>query len=250
MDSRRSWRSRVYSLSEDPSPPDPTTLTDKDRASLYVDMWKQTVTVQQHFNDIEWRIRGLALTAATFSVGAAGLAVNNGHPFPGAVILAVGLVLWYAFYFVDRYWYHPLLVASVLQGHAVEDKIEQVGLPGAALTRAISAGSPIDRPRVIRLFTRKNNRDTQLRSEGKLVWFYRIGALALAGAAIGFLMAALHGAFLADSRETPPTIVQIEPPFPAPETSTATPSPTPTPQPTPSLKPDSRPGTPAPATTR
>lgn len=142
-----------------PESPDSPNMTEKERATLYVEMWKQTITVQQHFNDIEWRIRGLALTAATFSVGAAGLAVNNGHPLPGAVILVVGLVLWYAFYFVDRYWYHPLLIASVMQGHKVETKIEECGLPDAALTKAISAGSPINRPKLIRAFTKKANKN-------------------------------------------------------------------------------------------
>ncbi|AZZ82289.1 hypothetical protein C5O27_15425 [Gordonia alkanivorans] len=173
-------------------------------------MWKHTVTVQQHFNDIEWRIRGLALTAATFSVGAAGLSVNNGHALAGALILGVGIILWYAFYFVDRYWYHPLLIASVLQGHKIEAKIEECGLPDAALTKAISAGSPIDRPNVIRTFTRKVNRGEKLRSEGKLVWFYRIGFLGLASAAIILGVAGLADAVPVDSPKDSPAIVKID----------------------------------------
>lgn len=32
-------------------------LTAHERVGHYIEMWKQTVTVQQHFNDIEWRIR-------------------------------------------------------------------------------------------------------------------------------------------------------------------------------------------------
>jgi len=207
-------------------------MTEKERATLYVEMWKQTVTVQQHFNDIEWRIRGLALTAATFSVGAAGLAVNNNHPFPGAAILGVGLVLWYAFYFVDRYWYHPLLIASVMQGHQVEAKIEECGLPGAALTKAISAGSPIDRPTVIRIFTRTANRDKKLRSEGKLVWFYRIGAIALGAATASFGLAALFGNFAKEPPRPEPIIVKIEAPTPSSPTATEPKAPmSPTPKP-------------------
>lgn len=193
-----------------PESPDSPNMTEKERATLYVEMWKQTITVQQHFNDIEWRIRGLALTAATFSVGAAGLAVNNGHPLPGAVILVVGLVLWYAFYFVDRYWYHPLLIASVMQGHKVETKIEECGLPDAALTKAISAGSPINRPKLIRAFTKKANKNEKLRSEGKLVWFYRIGFIGLAGATIILSLIGLLNTFIGDSTDAPPTIVKIE----------------------------------------
>ncbi|WP_344067846.1 hypothetical protein [Nostocoides vanveenii] len=43
----------------------------------YIEMWKQSVEVQMHFNDIEWRIRGLALTVATFALGAAGVAAKD-----------------------------------------------------------------------------------------------------------------------------------------------------------------------------
>ena len=52
-------------------------LSDDDKVPFYLDMWKQTVTVQQHFNDIEWRIRGLALTVLTFALGAAGVASKD-----------------------------------------------------------------------------------------------------------------------------------------------------------------------------
>ena len=219
----------------EPSPPsDPPIdpgMTAKERATLYVEMWKQTVTVQQHFNDIEWRIRGLALTAATFSVGAAGLSVNNDHPLTGAVIVGVGLVLWYAFYFVDLYWYHPLLKASVDQAHVVEDKIEAAGLPDAALSRAISAGSPIDRPSVIRFFTRKANRDTKLHSNHKLIWFYRVGFFGLSVAFVIFTVLGVVGLFK-DSPEAPPTIVKIDAPAPSAPTVTATGTATPKPSPT------------------
>lgn len=43
-------------------------LSDDAQCSKYIDLWKQTVEVQQHFNDLEWRIRGLALTAATLGL--------------------------------------------------------------------------------------------------------------------------------------------------------------------------------------
>ena len=49
-----------------------TELSLDQQVGHYIDIWKQTVAVQMHFNDIEWRIRGLALTVATFAIGAAG----------------------------------------------------------------------------------------------------------------------------------------------------------------------------------
>lgn len=162
-------------------------LTSDQRMTHYVEMWKQTVTVQQHFNDIEWRIRGLALTAATFAIGAAAVATKDGKTFAAGTVLAIGLLLWYAFYFVDRYWYHPLLKASVDQGHKLEAELAS-HLPAADLTQTISAGSPIDRPRLVRALSLPKNRDKKLHSVDKLIWFYRIGAVALALAA-GALLA-------------------------------------------------------------
>ncbi|GAA1770930.1 hypothetical protein [Nostocoides vanveenii] len=52
----------------------------------------------------------------------------------------IGLLLWYAFYFVDRVWYHPLLKASVAHGTKIEDEIKR-SLPEAGMTAAITAGS-------------------------------------------------------------------------------------------------------------
>ena len=56
-------------------------MNDDEKVGHYIEIWKQTVTVQQHFNDIEWRIRGLALTAATFALGAAAIAAKDGNSF-------------------------------------------------------------------------------------------------------------------------------------------------------------------------
>lgn len=183
-----------------------TTPTREELTKHYIEIWKQTVTVQQHFNDIEWRIRGLALTAATFAIGAAAVATKDGPPFTGTVILLIALLLWYAFYFVDRYWYHPLLKASVVQGEQLESEIEKV-LPAAKLTQTISAGSPVTRPLMIRFLTLFQNPNAKLRSENKLAWFYFFGALALTLTAIGL------GVVSVVTTATPPnepTIVRIE----------------------------------------
>lgn len=152
----------------------------------YVDMWKKAVDVQQHFNDIEFRIRGLALSAATLALGAAGVAAKDGTHFGwvslAAVILGAGLILWYAFYFVDRVWYHPLLKAAVNAGTEMEKEIQKV-LPKAGMTAGITAGSPYRPSWIIR---RLGNTDPagQMHSDDKLEVFYRLGAIPLAVAAV------------------------------------------------------------------
>jgi hypothetical protein len=153
-------------------------MNDEEALKSYVEMWKQTIAVQQHFNDIEWRIRQLALTALTAALGAAAVAAKDrtavslfGYRFQlSSTLLVFGLVLWLAFYFVDQVWYHRLLMGAVQHGEALEDAI-RVYLPEAGLTKAISKASPY----TIRL----GKKSVEIHSKLKLRLFYLIGAGAL-----------------------------------------------------------------------
>jgi hypothetical protein len=161
-----------------------TVLTDNERVGHYIEMWKQATQVNQHFNEIEWRIRGLALTVATFSIGAAGVASREGAAVwgvsVGSLLLVVGLVLWYAFYFVDLAWYHQLLRASVGQTETIEREITKV-LPVGGHATAITAGSAYQPNALIQLLSRRKT----MHSTDKLKWFYRVGAFALVLVAVG-----------------------------------------------------------------
>ena len=147
---------------------------------LYIEMWKQTVAVQMHFNEIEWKIRGLALTALTFTVGASSYVSGKSQSFhvlgkpvsASAAVLFGGLVLWLGFYFVDQVWYHRLLMGSVKHGEDLEKRIN-VTLPGAGLTAAISASSPY----TVRAF---RHDIWVIHSKHKLQIFYWVGSLVLA----------------------------------------------------------------------
>lgn len=177
-------------------------LTVDQEVGHYIDMWKQSVEVQMHFNDIEWRIRGLALTVATFALGAAGVAAKDGTRVGcfslGALVIVIGLLLWYAFYFVDRVWYHPLLKASVEHGTKIEDEIRRT-LPAAGMTASITAGSTYPTKRVVRLLSRRK----EMHSDDKLVWFYKIGGVALALAAVALQFGALIGPTTTGQPATP-----------------------------------------------
>lgn len=170
-------------------------LTRDQQIEHYIEMWKQAVAVQMHFNDIEWRIRGLALTVATFALGAAALAAKSGTRIGpislGTIVILIGLLLWYAFYFVDRFWYHPLLKAAVDQGAVIEAEIKR-SLPLAGMTATITERSPLITGKIVRLLSRR----VEMHSQDKLVWFYKIGATALIAAAIALEIGALV-AFLA-----------------------------------------------------
>ncbi len=186
-------------------PVDPRTeLSLNEQVGHYVDMWKKSVDVQQHFNDIEWRIRGLALTVATFALGAAGVAAKDGTTVGwfslGALIVVPGLILWYAFYFVDRTWYHPLLKAAVAHGTLIEEEIKRT-LPQAGMTASITAGSPQEMGRLTALLSRKSS----MHSDDKLVWFYKTGAFALLLAAVALQIGVMSAGAAVSTSIDPPT---------------------------------------------
>lgn len=182
-------------MTQSPEQPDVAglDLTVDQRTSHYVDMWKQSVETQQHFNNIEWQIRGLALTVATFALGASGWVAKDGNTIGlislGAVAALAGLILWYAFYFVDRYWYHPLLKAAVEHGSIIEDEIKR-DLPQAGMTRTITARSAY-KPRGLVRWLSGTKKGHEMHSDDKLAWFYKIGAFALLLAAVGLQAATL-----------------------------------------------------------
>ena len=217
-------KSRAAKSSPAPPPVDPRTeLTLAEQVGHYVEMWKKSVDVQQHFNDIEWRIRGLALTVATFAIGAAGVAAKDGTKVGpislGTVVLLVGLILWYAFYFVDRVWYHPLLQATVAHGMQIESEIKKY-LPQAGMTATIKARSPQSVGKIVRFVSRR----TTMHSEEKLNWFYGIGAAAFLTAAFALQLGLWFGAGMPakpqrmDVRivDTPPSAGPVGRPTPSP----------------------------------
>lgn len=123
------------------------------RARLAVDVWKKTVDVQQHFNDLELRIRNFALTVLAAILGLAAYAVKEqlrgtvgGHVFSVAAALLFSAEFpWLAFYFMDRFWYHRLLYGAVDQGRFIE-KRWSTALPELSLTDSIGKYSPVKLP--------------------------------------------------------------------------------------------------------
>lgn len=154
-------------------------MTDEQR-DCYIEMWKQTIGVQQHFNDIEMKIRGLALTVLTFVLGGASVAIRNGTIVSlrwfnlqlGTLILVFGLLLWLTFYMVDQVWYHRLLMGAVIHGQALETELRK-SLPVTGLTHQISESSPYTfKISVLKHVIWKHD----LHSKGKIRVFYWLTA--------------------------------------------------------------------------
>lgn len=170
------------------SSPDPAALT-KDEATFYIEAWKKTIDVQQHFNDLSWRIRALWLTALTFTLGATFFAYKDakvvpmgflGDKSPALLVPLLGLFLWVAFWFVDAAWYHRLLVGSVKEGARLEKVLTGAGRE-VGLTKAIGDSSPVTTFVGV------------MHSKHKLNVFYILGGLPLL-ATVGFLLLVSSGA--------------------------------------------------------
>jgi hypothetical protein len=124
-------------------------MPENEKLKLVVEVWKKVVDVQQHFNDLALRIRSFALTTFTFIIGASGyllkekISVNFGSKSAPAssLVCFTGILILAAFWFMDRYWYHNLLVGAVTHGSTIENKyrrkFEELGL-----ATSISSTSP------------------------------------------------------------------------------------------------------------
>ena len=114
-----------------------------------ISIWKQIIDVQQHFNDIALRIKNIALTVFTFIIGAIGYSIKENLSFviwnididTATMLSLFGIIIMFAFFYMDRFWYHNLLLGSVKQGMVIEKRWGNI-LPEINLTHAIGKASP------------------------------------------------------------------------------------------------------------
>jgi hypothetical protein len=163
-----------------------------ERAKQVIEVWKTIVGVQQHFNDIGMRIRSMFVTILLALFASIGFLWDKKFALevgPFAIQIAVIIPLFgifgaMLFYFIDRYWYHRLLVGSV--NHAIEiEKKYRAELPELSLSNAIGRESPY-KPRGIvwlaaKLLVRHDRFKTSnnLHSDGKIELFYKSVMFAL-----------------------------------------------------------------------
>lgn len=150
--------------------------TDENR----IEIWKTIIEVQKHFNELEMRIRNVAVTVLAAFLAAAGFTMKeNIHvtlwidrvSLTSLVLLGAALC-WLAFYGMDRFWYHRLLIGSVKQGLVAEAALANT-YPEIGLTKAIGDESPIKIGR------------WHVHSSRKIdIFYWLIALLLLAGAAI------------------------------------------------------------------
>jgi hypothetical protein len=117
--------------------------------SQYLEVWKKTIDLQMHFNDLELRIRNFAITVLAALLTGAGLTLKEniavslfGYYIPvAALLLLTALVTWLAFYSMDAAWYHRLLLGAVTHGEKIENELGGT-LKIIHLTHTIGIESP------------------------------------------------------------------------------------------------------------
>lgn len=151
-----------------------------------LEVWKKTVDVQQHFNDLEMRVRNFAITFVAALIVAAGFTYQQnlevivfGHRLAaGLGLLIAAFIPWTAFFLMDRYWYHVLLKGAVTHASKIEDSLKDK-VPGIALSQTIS-----DVSGKVKILGRTMN------SDSRVTYFYFAGYMMLIVVLIALFFAA------------------------------------------------------------
>ena len=177
-------------------------MNSEDRKDI-IDIWKTIVGVQRHFNDISMRIRGMFVTILLATFAAIGfllnkelnLEVGNFYVQFATVVPLYGVFITSLFYFIDRYWYHRLLVGSVKHAITIEKKYSRE-LPELSLSETIGIESPYEPGWFVRCLARavlvrhdKFRETGKLHSIGKIEFFYKsvMAVLLLTAILVGLL---------------------------------------------------------------
>lgn len=121
-------------------------LSDEKKVEIQIDIWKQVISTQEHFNELEMKLRNFAILILSAFIGAAGVSLKENILVLGinisSIIIWGGALVWFTFYLADRFWYHPLLKGAVAQGVYIEKELKDV-LPAIQLTSEIGKSSPV-----------------------------------------------------------------------------------------------------------
>lgn len=157
--------------------PNTTPTTTPPLGAGQIEIWKKIVDVQQHFNDLELRIRNFALIVTGAFLGLGGYAIKDAGIVRlfGLEVSIAGLVVvsaifpLAAFYFMDRLWYHRLLDGSVYAGISAEKALVDMGY-------SVDLGSKIKEHSPFKLWFTES---TRIYSKTKMDLFYAILASSL-----------------------------------------------------------------------
>lgn len=170
--------------------------------NLALETWKKTVDVQQHFNDLQLRLRNYAILIIGAMTAAIGFTFQLDlqttifdKTFPTGIMLVIASIFaWFAFYIFD-YGYHALLKGAVDHAGKIEKEYDGK-IPGISLGATISEVSKD--VKYLGIF--------KMNSTLRLNTFYIIGGMMLGALLLGFLFSDKNGIQKEEpiSSQTPP----------------------------------------------
>ena len=118
-----------------------------------IEAWKKSIEVQQHFNEICMKIRNFYISFIAALLAFIGvIAGRSSDPFfelglykvhIALPVISAIIIATYLFYFIDRHWYHRLLVGSVQNAIKIEERLKDE-VYGIELSTTIGRNSPLD----------------------------------------------------------------------------------------------------------
>lgn len=104
-------------------------------------IWEKVIETQKHFNDLCLKVRSVAISILGVLLGAAGISFRLASSSQAPIIfIGIAIIVWIAFYVMDRYWHHELLRGAVKHGKKIEKKLRKE-IPSIALTYTIQKQS-------------------------------------------------------------------------------------------------------------
>ncbi|MGZ2375984.1 FMN phosphatase YigB (HAD superfamily) [Sinorhizobium medicae] len=172
-----------------PFAPEKKKNPDADEIKNSIEVWKKTVDVQQHFNDLEMRIRNFAITIIGVLIAAVGFTYQQGlqtsvfgYRFAaGLGLIVAAAVVWLGFFLMDRFWYHILLKGAVAHARKIEEQLKDK-VAGISLGKTITEVSGS-----VKIF------GVTMNSDKRLTNFYLLGFAMLAVVFVSLVFASPSG---------------------------------------------------------
>jgi len=133
-----------------------------EETKLVLEEWKTVIQTQMHFNDMIMKMRTTGVTTVLAFFGAASISLQYANLYltifnfsfhASILIIASGLVLLFAIFVLDYFYYYKMLLGAVERGYQIDQAYEKKLIDGTkmfGLTTEISKA--IGRPHLSKLF--------------------------------------------------------------------------------------------------
>ena len=117
-------------------------IKDKEYIGFLLDVWKKTVDVQMHFNQLSLQVRNFLITLFGGILTAFYLFLKDERYSDSVGLMFIALPVLVAMYIMDYLWYHRFLVSSVRHANKIEGELKSI-MPNIDLGNTIRKESAI-----------------------------------------------------------------------------------------------------------